>query len=385
MLSPSRARTLSLALLLAMLSLASAQEVTEVKDGDASKKAAGKKTVDLCICLDTSGSMRGLIDSARSRIWSVVNDLALAKPTPRLRVALIAYGGGSYDSTKGWVQVQTGFTEDLDLVSSKLFALKATGSTEYVGRALQTAMAFDWQKGTDALKLIVVAGNESADQDPAVPFRDMCKTAITGGVMVNSIYCGAAGHADAAGWKEIALLSDGHYAVIEQHGTVTLQSPFDKKIAALSTAVNSTYVAFGKKGKEGVARQEAADNDAGAMGEDTAALRGSSKASKLYYNRWCLIDSLDRRQVKLEEVKDKDLPKEMRGMTLEQKKAHLDKKRAERKKIQAEIKVISAKRAGWIATEMKKRAIKDNRSFDAAVRKAIRAQAKQKGYKFEQE
>ncbi|MHC4847005.1 MAG: hypothetical protein ACYTEG_00945, partial [Planctomycetota bacterium] len=38
-------------------------------------------TIDLAICLDVSGSMSGLINSARAKLWAIVNDLALAKPT----------------------------------------------------------------------------------------------------------------------------------------------------------------------------------------------------------------------------------------------------------------------------------------------------------------
>jgi len=360
----SSSRTLPLVGLL--LALAHGQEVTEVQDGDASGKAAPKgapPTVDLCICLDTSGSMQKLIDSARARIWSIVNDLALANPTPRLRVALIAYGGRDYNSDEGWIAVQTGFTEDLDLVSQKLFALHARGSTEYVGRALETALSFDWQEGSDSLKLVVVAGNESADQDPQVPFRGMCRKAIASGVMVNPFYCGDPAHADAPGWKEIATLSDGHYAVIEQGATVRIETPFDKKIAALSKAINETYVPLGKAGREGRARQSAADKDAGSMGADTEAVRGNAKASKLYWNRWCLVDRLDRGQVDLKQIKDEDLPEEMRGLTLEEKRAYLDAKRKKREEIQAKIKEVNAERTAWLTAEKKRRSIEDKKSF----------------------
>ena len=77
------------------------------------KKSSEPRTVDLVICLDVSGSMDGLINSARARIWSIVNDLALAKPTPRLRVGLIAYGGTRFQEAEGWVNVETAFTEGI--------------------------------------------------------------------------------------------------------------------------------------------------------------------------------------------------------------------------------------------------------------------------------
>ena len=38
--------------------------------------------VDLALCLDTSGSMDGLIESAKQKLWAIVNDMALAISSP---------------------------------------------------------------------------------------------------------------------------------------------------------------------------------------------------------------------------------------------------------------------------------------------------------------
>ena len=54
------------------------------------------KAIDLVVCLDVSGSMNGLIDSAKIKLWDVVNELAKVKPTPNLRVALYSYGSPQY-------------------------------------------------------------------------------------------------------------------------------------------------------------------------------------------------------------------------------------------------------------------------------------------------
>ena len=63
--------------------------------------------VDVVICLDVSGSMNGLLDSARIKLWDIVNDLAKIKPTPNLRVGLYSYGGSTargYAPAAGWVK-----------------------------------------------------------------------------------------------------------------------------------------------------------------------------------------------------------------------------------------------------------------------------------------
>jgi len=296
-------------------------------------------------------------------------------------VALLSYGTPVYGTESGYVSVLTDFTEDLDLVSKRLFALTTNGGDEYVGRVIQRSLTLGWSQG-DGLKLAVVAGNESADQDREAPFRDQCRAAIGKGIMVNAIYCGSPGHADAEGYKEVARLSDGHYAAIDQNNNVDLASPFDAEIAALNTALNATYLPLAKGGAEGLANQTAADCDAEKAG--AIAQRAQAKCATQYWNQWCVVDLLDRGDVKLEELKDEDLPEALKGKTLEEKKKIIEEKRAERKKVQEQIIEISKKRADWVAEELKKQAISDENSFDAAMRRSIREQAAAKGYAFEE-
>ena len=142
--------------------------------GDASAEA-NEHVIELAICLDTSGSMDGLINSARQKLWTIVNDLALAEPTPTFRVALLSYGNDGHNAENGWVKVETPFTEDLDTVSQMLFGLTTNGGTELVGRVVQTSLQeLDWHPSAGALRTIFVAGNESADQDDHVAARAIC-------------------------------------------------------------------------------------------------------------------------------------------------------------------------------------------------------------------
>jgi hypothetical protein len=361
-------------LVLAALPAAAQDEITKKPD---------RRPIDLVICLDASGSMKTLIDAARQKIWAIVNDLATAKPMPMLRVAVLSYGNQTYDAGAGWVRVDVGLTTDLDKVSEKLFAIACNGGEEYVGRVMQAALArLEWSREKDALKIMVVAGNESADQDKQVSFRDMCKRAIERGIMVNPIYCRRAESVEQE-WKEIAMLSDGHYAAIDHvGGTITIDTPFDKRIAELSTALNATYVPYGKEGKRGSANQRAQDDNAGKLNRDAVAERGSAKARMLYVCSWCLVDATRGKQVKLTDIKDEELPKAMRGLTLEQKKAYLDKQFEKRAAIQKQIRELSKQRTGFISKEMVARNLDANKAFDVAVSKAIRKQAESKGFEW---
>jgi hypothetical protein len=353
-------------------------------DEEAPPARAEPTAVDLVLCLDTSGSMEGLIDGARRKLWSVVSELATAKPTPRLRVALLTYGSPG-DAEAGFVVLQTDLTEDLDLVSEKLFALTTNGGDEYVGRVLSNALdRLAWAE-PEGLRIAFVAGNESADQDRVKSFRDEAARAVTRGVVVNAIYCGGADDGDAAGWRELASLGRGRFAHIDHdHGTVAIATPYDEKLGRLSTALNKTYVAYGDRAEEARARQVAQDANAEGAGAPAAAERAAAKAGRLYDNgAWDLVDRMKEEDFDLEKVAEKDLPEAMQKMTLEQRRAHLEQRRQEREKIQAEIQDLDAKRRAFVAEEQKRLQLDDSRGLDRALREAIREQGAQRGLEFD--
>lgn len=350
--------------------------------------AEARRTVELAICLDTSGSMDGLIEAAKLKLWDIVNDLALATPTPRLRVALLTFGNDGHLAEDGWVRVDSPLTEDLDEISRQLFALRTNGGTEYVGRVLREAgEQLEWTPSDSTLKLVVVAGNESADQDQTFRYADVCKGLISRGIMVNAIYCGNPADEIAPAWREVALLADGHYAAIDHNnGNIVIASPFDDKLAELSSTINRTYLAYGEKGAWGATNQAQQDANAQTLSSAVVAARCQSKGSALYSNEhWDLVDACRSAAFKLADVKDEDLPESMRGKTLEQKQAIVADMAAQREAIQKEIADFSARRQAYVNEELKKHQSEEDRSFDTALRKAIRAQAMSKGFEFKVE
>ena len=48
--------------------------------------------IDVVFCIDCSGSMGGVIDTAKQKVWEIVNEIAKAKPVPVLRIGLLGYG-----------------------------------------------------------------------------------------------------------------------------------------------------------------------------------------------------------------------------------------------------------------------------------------------------
>ncbi len=347
--------------------------------------SAAPRTIELAICLDTSGSMNGLIDAARTKIWDIVSDLATATPQPTLKVALLTYGNDGHAAENGWTSIDVDFTENLDVVSQKLFALTTNGGTELVGRVIDRATkGLAWTPGDASLKILIVAGNESADQDVEVRYYDASKRAIEKMIVVDSIYCGAPTDDLAPAWQDVAKKADGQFAAIDQDkGTLVIATPFDGDLARLSGELNTTYVPYGAAGEWNSANQTAQDLNAASSNAAAAAQRCVTKGGGLYRNReWDLVDACQNADFKLETVKEADLPEAMRTMTPEQRKAYVSEKSAARQSIQKQIAELGEKRSLFLADAIAKRDGKDATAFDRAIRNAIRAQATARGFAF---
>ncbi|MGD8240674.1 MAG: VWA domain-containing protein [Armatimonadota bacterium] len=347
--------------------------------------ATAEQPVDVVICLDTSGSMSGLIESAKQRLWAVVNELATAEPTPYLRVGLIQYGNTGIPSETGWVEKKLDLTTDLDEVYNQLFVLTTNGGKEYVARAMTAAREqMAWSDDPKTLKIIFVCGNEPATQDPEIKIEDACKATVTDGIIADSIFCGPKATGEQTGWLTVAQLAEGRYAAIDQDsGVVEIATPMDRELAELSTRLNATYIAYGARGAYGAANQIAQDSNAAKVSASAAASRAVAKGGTQYRAAaWDLVDASREKDFDLAKIPDEQLPENMRKMTLAQRKAHIEKMAAERSKLQKQIAKLGRTRSDFIATEIKKRGLDDDQSLDAALRAAIREQAAKNGFRF---
>lgn len=380
---PIRYRLAGLAFVLAVAIAAVASVPTQAVDTKAAPPVKGKP-IDVVLCLDVSGSMNGLIDSAKRKLWDIVNDLGKVRPTPELRVGLYSYGHTTYPADKGWVRKEADLTHDLDLIYQKMFALTISGGTELVARVCRDAVQEQkWSEDKNALKIIFVCGNESADQDRQVALKQVADMALAKSININTIYCGPVNAGDAASWKHFAQICDGQFASIDQSRAAVAQvtTPHDKAISDLSDKLSSTYVAFGAEGKAKQENQLRQDNNAQAAGIAVNAARGASKATGLYRNEgWDLVDRLkvdkdfDVRKVPVDELCD-----EMKKLTPDQRVAYVKEKAAQREAMQKEINELNTRRLQYLADHAKKNPSKADQAFDEAVRNTLREQAAKKG------
>ncbi len=348
------------------------------------------KHIKLGLLLDTSGSMNGLINQAQSQLWKIVNELATAKcegVKPELEIALYEYGNDGLPASEGYIRMVTPLTDDLDQISSDLFALTTNGGSEFCGHVIQTATnQLDWGVGTADLKMLFIAGNEPFNQGNVNP-DDACKKANTKGITINTIFCGDFNEGLRTGWKNGADIATGYYMSISHNSkTVYIESPYDDKIDELNTSLNDTYVPYGTLGHSKKAMQMTEDANSAVYGKQNKVSRIVSKSSYVYKNtKWDLVDANKEKDFDMSKVKKEQLPKEMQSMTTEERKAHVEKKTAQRTKINKEIKDLNVKRLKFVTEKKKEMGEKAENSLDLAMINAIHEQAKAKNFTFEKE
>lgn len=345
-----------------------------------------KNTVQMALLLDTSNSMDGLINQAKSQLWDIVNELSYAKcgteGRPRLQIALYQYGNDNLSAKEGYVQQVLDFSSDLDEISEKLFALATNGGEEYCGKVIETSLQqLPWNKNPDQLKMIFIAGNEPFDQG-RFNYRNAAIHAKEKNIVVNTLFCGAYEQGINTYWKNGATLTGGEYMAIDHNQElVHLSTPYDDAIIELNSRLNGTYVSYGSLGKSKRIAQTEQDENAMELQEVVAVKRAVSKSSSLYNNKnWDLVDAYSDAAFKISSVEKEALPKELQGKTHAQIKSYVESKKMEREKIQQEIQDLNGKRLAYLSKNQNQ---ENTGALENAMLQAIKKQAALKNYRWD--
>jgi Mg-chelatase subunit ChlD len=340
-----------------------------------------KPQVEVVFCLDTTGSMGGLIEGAKQKIWSICNQIASGKPTPDLKVGLVAYR----DKGDAYITQVHDLTDDLDAMHGKLRGFQAQGggdTPEHVNKALEDAVnKIKWSKDKKTLRIIFLVGDAPPHMDYTddVKYPVTCKKAVERGIIINAIQCGPDLECQRI-WKDICAKAEGSYAQIASTGgVVAVATPFDKRLGEINTELAKTTLVYGR----GMLRAagEAKAKDAATLPAPAAADRAAFGAKGGKVAAYDLLDSIKAKKVKLEDLKKDELPEQMKKMTLKEQKEYLAKLEKRREALNKEVLELDKKRAAYIAKELKKKAgAKD--SFDGQVLEALRKQAKKKGIEY---
>ncbi|MFO1511317.1 MAG: VWA domain-containing protein [Verrucomicrobiota bacterium] len=341
-----------------------------------------KPRMEVCFVLDTTGSMSGLIEGAKQKIWSIANEMVSAKPAPELRLGLVGYR----DRGDDYVVKSFELTNDIDAVYANLrgFAAGGGGDTpESVNEALNEAVTrMSWSADRSILKIIFLVGDAPPHMDyaNAPKYPDICQAAVKKDLIINTVQCGTLGETTPI-WKEIAKLSEGNYVAIAQEGgMVAIDTPMDAELARLNREIGGTLVAYGSARTRGIVTAKQAASEAAPAAVVADRLSFNTKSGKAVQGDGELLDTLASGTLKLADVKREELPVEWQKFDAAELKAEVAKKQQERDALQEKIVKLNQQRDEYIASERKKlAAAAKTDGFDEQVAATIRSQAAKKG------
>ncbi|MBN2323692.1 MAG: VWA domain-containing protein [Spirochaetes bacterium] len=342
--------------------------------------ALGPPKVEVVFCLDTTGSMTGLIEGAKQKIWGIANQIITGEPKPAIRIGLVGYR----DYEDAYVTKIFQLDDDLDAVFENLMGFRADGggdTPEHVNKAVYDAVhSINWSNDGDTLKVVFLVGDcpPHMDYDDGYDYRTVCREAVTQDIIINTVQCGDSGDT-VRFWKDIARRGEGRYAKISQSGGMQhMDTPYDEELVSLSSKLESTVVAFGSAAE--LEKAEKRSRMVSEMAPEAACDRAAYKSRDGKIGEYDLIDAVGSGAVTIEELSDDEIPGEMRGMSSIDKKRYLENKQKERTSIMSQIEKLTVKRSEYITDRIKSAESQD--SFDETVKQIIAGQAKAKGISY---
>lgn len=342
--------------------------------------------IQVAILLDTSSSMNGLIEQAKSRLWNIVNTLTTLKyngQTPQIEIAVYEYGNDRLKERDNYIRQVTPLTTDLDLISEKLFSLTTYGGLEYCGAVINSAVKeLEWGNRTADMKLIYIAGNEPFTQGN-ISYKSAIDKAIGKDIYVHTIHCGNREYGISGMWRDGAIRGNGKFFNIDHNIRVRhYDTPYDDRISRCNERLNSTYVGYGDQWSYRKENQVAQDVNAKRISSANMAERVVSKSMSAYDNSsWDLVDMAKKDRNALNNINKAELPAELQNKSTAELQKLINEKEAERTAIQKEINELATKRQQYI-DEQKKKDGEETTGDDLgkAITESILALANKKGY-----
>ena len=213
-----------------------------------------KPVVEVAFVLDTTGSMGGLIEGAKRKIWSIATAIVDANPDAEIRMGLVAYR----DIGDDYVTKTYPLTKDIQDLYANLLELRARGGGDWpesVNEALHVGVTkLEWTQGPEICRIMFLVGDAPPHMDYAqdVKYPEVMRMARERGIVVNAVQAGGARDTERV-WREIAQLGNGRYIPIPQDGghLVVIETPYDTEIIELQNHINGTVIPYGPRQQRG--------------------------------------------------------------------------------------------------------------------------------------
>ncbi len=369
---------------------AQVQPQAQAQNAQQQQAQSPRPEIEVVFVLDTTGSMGGLLEGAKRKIYSIASRIAQGRPTPHLKVGLVAYR----DVGDEYVTKRFDLSDDLDTVFANLRKFQAGGggdTPEHVGRGLGEAVSkLSWSQNREVMKVIFLVGDPppaklNADWD----YKHWAKRAKDKHIVVNTVRCGSDSETEVA-WRYAAKLTDGTFDTIDQSGgMVAVATPYDAELAKVNAELASKTLYSGKAEVQAANRARAdamASLAPEAAAERISYMKKTRAAKKPAGAGAPAMESsapeavggavdLVAAPTALASVGDEELPMELKGLTKEAQAAKVKQLADEKKVLEEKAAKLAAARDEWRAKNVSEK----EDAFDANVMKGVKAQAAKHG------
>jgi Mg-chelatase subunit ChlD len=345
-----------------------------------------RPVIDVVFVLDTTGSMSGLIDAAKEKIWSIASSMVSAQPTPIIRMGLVAYR----DRGDEYVTRVVDLSSDIDTMYANLMQFTANGGgdgPESVNQALHDAVtSLSWSRAGNAYKVIFLVGDAPPHMDypDDVKYPRTLALAADAGIVVNTIQCGNAADAKQP-WQQIASIGHGRYFSVDQAGSaVAIATPFDADLARLSAALDETRLYYGTKEQRARTRAKVEATDtlhalaSPASQARRAAFNVSAAGEFNAIGESELVSDVASGRVDIAKIETDKLPEPLQSLSADERKKLVDEGAAKRSELQRQIKALADQRDHYAAAQVAAAGGATD-SLDDKIYGAVREQAGKKG------
>lgn len=356
------------------------------------KNDSKRPVVELVFALDTTGSMSGLINASKEKIWSIASSMAQAQPAPEIRIGLVAYR----DRGDDYITKIVPLSSDLDAVYAQLLDFRASGGgdgPESVNEALNKAVNnIQWSQAPTAYKAIFLVGDAPGHQDyiDDVPYTQSVKIAQQKGIVVNTIQAGNNSHMKTE-WQKIAAIGQGDTFQVDTTGEAfAISTPFDKKIAEASRRLDDTRLFYGsaEEQKKAKARKKNSEKVYAESSLASQARRAkfnlSASATSSASKEKELLQALESGEVTLDEIAEEELPQSIEVTGSRIRRQVVEEKLVERSRIKSELEALTEQRQAYI-NEQKEKMAKGKENLDDKLLGTLKKQAKKKGLNYKKE
>ena len=348
-----------------------------------------KPKIQVVFLLDATGSMEGLIGTAKEKIWSITSSLSQTDPAPEIEVGMLFYRDRGDDFITKIIPLGT----DMDNLYEQLMAINASGGgdgPESVNQALYEGVnKMEWDNLPNTYRAIFLVGDYPPHMDYKndVHYPETCSEAIKKGIVINTILMGNEPTA-ARIWKEIAGKTKGEYIQTDMSvNNIEVRTPYDDRINSLQYELDKTRLYYGKSSEMTEVKQmqsaKVSKGDA-AINARRAEYNLSVANKDAYYGSEELVNEVMSGKA-LTEIPAADLPDQMKKMSASERQAYVNELIEKRKKLEQEIKDLSKQRQQHIEAELSKMdKDKVESSFDDVIYRAVQTQALEKNIKLEE-